>query len=285
MSASTTSNKSNGSLLRWGIIGVGLLSLVLLFFADKTNLNDLNGTELQTTTQVNNTLTESTTLPPLAPDPQLDEWVGSLESSNGAEKIVLLDSIINRLELRGRYDYAAQYGAQLVNIQRSFTNLLKSGRLHQQASRLDHIAEDSSLFRNFSDNSIQFLEAAVEKETESEEANYYLGMAYVESRKQENSMKGIFTIRKVLELNPDNMDAIFSLGVFSIQTGQYDKAEARFEKVLALQADNYEAMYYLAFSRAQQNIPGNSRELLEQVIARSDNADLKQKSRTLLNNL
>jgi tetratricopeptide (TPR) repeat protein len=163
--------------------------------------------------------------------------------------------------------------------------MIRAGRLSQQASKLEHIAEDSVLFRTYSDQGIQFLEAAVESNPENEEANYYLGLAYVESKKQENSMKGILTIRKVLEINPDNLDATFTLGVFSIQTGQFEKAEARFEKVLALQTDNYEAMYYLAYARAQQNIPGNSKELLEQVIARSNSSDLKQRARTLLNNL
>ena len=85
-------------------------------------------------------------------------------------------------------------------------------------------------------------------------------------------------IRKIAETNPDNTNASFTLGVFSIQTGQFEKAEARFTHVLDLQADNYEAMYYLAYARAQQNIPGNSRELLEQVIAGSSDSDLKQKA-------
>jgi tetratricopeptide (TPR) repeat protein len=284
--SSSTANQKQGTMLRWAIVGAGVLTCLLLFFADKTNLNTLNGTELRSDTKamVSQEATEGNLLP-LAPDPQLDSWREEAENTSGAEKITLLDSIINRLEMRGRQDFAARYADQLTTIQRSFDNVLRAGRLYQQASRMEYVAEDSSLFRSFSDKSIQYLESAVEMDAESEEANYYLGMAYVESGMPQNSMKGIFAIRKVLELNPDNLDAIFSLGVFSIKTGQFDKAEARFKKVLELQTDNYEAMYYLAYARAQQNIPGNSRELLEQVIAGSENNDLKQKARTLLNNL
>ncbi|MFK7970082.1 MAG: tetratricopeptide repeat protein [Bacteroidia bacterium] len=285
-SNSSSANRGNGAMLRWIVLGVGLLSCILLFFADKTNLNTLNGTELQAPTETTATAnTAEADLPPLAPDPTLDEWRSAVATASGSDQIVLFDSIINRLELRGRYDFAAQYGSQLADIQRSLPNLIRAGRMYQQAYRLDHIASDSVLFRSYSDNSIRLLEAAKEMEPENEDAQYYLGLAYVESKKQENSMKGILAIRDVLKINPDNLNATFSLGVFSVQTGQYDKAEARFEKVLNLQPDNYEAMYYLAYARAQQNIPGNSKELLEQVIARSDNSDLKQKARTLLNNL
>ena len=117
-------NQKGGSMLRWAIIGLGIVSCMLLFFADKTNLNTLNGTELQPQNQVSNAVAETENLPPLAPDPLLDEWRESLTKANGAEKIVLLDSIINRLELRGRYDYAAEYGAQLIENQRSLTNMI-----------------------------------------------------------------------------------------------------------------------------------------------------------------
>lgn len=283
---SSTANQKQGTMLRWAIVGAGVLTCLLLFFADKTNLNTLNGTELRSDTEASvSPEAAKGDLLPLAPDPQLDTWREEAENATGAEKIVLLDSIINRLEMRGRQDFAARYADQLTTIQRSFDNVLRAGRLYQQASRMEYVAEDSSLFRSFSNKSIQYLESAVEMDAESEDANYYLGLSYVESGMPQNSMKGIFAIRKVLELNPDNLDAIFSLGVFSIKTSQFDKAEARFKKVLELQADNYEAMYYLAYARAQQNIPGNSRELLEQVIADSDNNDLKQKARTLLNNL
>jgi tetratricopeptide (TPR) repeat protein len=284
--SSSSANQKQGTMLRWSIVGAGVLICLLLFFADKTNLNTLNGTELRSDTEATSAPVASEgELSPLAPDPQLDEWQEEVEGASGAQKITLLDSIIKRLEMRGRQDFAARYADQLVGVQRSFDNILNAGRLNQQASRMEYVAEDSSLFRSFSDKSIQYLEAAVEMDAASEKANYFLGLAYVESGLPQNSMKGIFAIRKVLELNPENLDAIFSLGVFSIQTGQFEKAEGRFEKVLALQADNYEAMYYLAYARAQQNIPGNSRELLEQVIAGSENSDLKQKARTLLNNL
>ncbi|MEZ4686916.1 MAG: hypothetical protein R3B47_12880 [Bacteroidia bacterium] len=285
-STSSTENKKGGTMLRWVIVAAGLVICLLLFFADKTNLNNLNGTELRSETETSiSPESAATELSPLAPDPQLDSWREELEKASGAEKISLLDSIITRLEKRGRHDFAARYADQLATIQRSLDNVLRAGRLYQEASRMEYVAEDSSLFRSFSNQSIQYLEAATAMDAESEDANYYLGLAYIESGVPQNSMKGIFAIRKVLEINPDNLQAIFSLGMFSIKTGQFDKAEARFEKVLDLQAENYEAMYYLAFARAQQNIPGNSRELLEQVIAGSKDNELKQKARTLLNNL
>ena len=206
-----------------------------------------------------------------------------LSQSTGNDRTVLLDSIVNRLERRGRYGYAAHYAELLDKNNSSLKTRLRAGRLLQQATRLDYISGDTTLFAHYSGKSIGHLEAVVDEDPNNEQALYYLGMAYVESRDVRNSMKGIFSIRKVLEINPDNADASFSLGVFSIQTGQYEKAEPRFEKVLELDAANHLARYYLAFCRLQLGKTEGSVAMLSQVLTESQDPELKQKARNLIN--
>ncbi|MBX2971814.1 MAG: tetratricopeptide repeat protein [Flavobacteriales bacterium] len=59
-------------------------------------------------------------------------------------------------------------------------------------------------------------------------------------------MRGILMLREVLEEDPDNVEAHWHLGLFSIQSGQYDKALARFQKVLELDSVNFpDAWFYL----------------------------------------
>lgn len=50
----------------------------------------------------------------------------------------------------------------------------------------------------------------------------------------EDPMRGIMMLREVLQEDPDNVEAHWHLGLFSIQSGQYDKALERFKKVREL---------------------------------------------------
>ena len=59
-------------------------------------------------------------------------------------------------------------------------------------------------------------------------------------------MKGITMLKEVLEENPENIKTLLTLGFFSIQSGQYEIAIERFEKVLSIDSGYTEAYLYLA---------------------------------------
>lgn len=65
-------------------------------------------------------------------------------------------------------------------------------------------------------------------------------------------MQGILKIREVAEKYPGNVKANFTLGMLSMQTGQYIKAVGRFETVLETQPENADAWRMLA--EAQLNV-------------------------------
>jgi tetratricopeptide (TPR) repeat protein len=56
-------------------------------------------------------------------------------------------------------------------------------------------------------------------------------------------MQIILKLRELAEKEPDNTEAQFHLGLFSWQTGQYDKAMDRFRKVIALDPTGYPDAY------------------------------------------
>ncbi|MGB1031648.1 MAG: tetratricopeptide repeat protein [Flavobacteriales bacterium] len=60
-----------------------------------------------------------------------------------------------------------------------------------------------------------------------------------------NPMEGILALRAISEENPENVDAQLWLGVFSMQSGQMDKAKDRFTRVLTLEENNSVAHGYL----------------------------------------
>ena len=60
-------------------------------------------------------------------------------------------------------------------------------------------------------------------------------------------MQTILKLRDLAEKDPNNVEAQFNLGIFSWQTGQYDKAMVRFKRTIELDAKGYPDAYaYLA---------------------------------------
>ncbi|HEY8404142.1 MAG TPA: tetratricopeptide repeat protein [Flavobacteriales bacterium] len=53
-----------------------------------------------------------------------------------------------------------------------------------------------------------------------------------------NPMEGINLLRELIEKDSNNVDAHYYLGLFSVKSGQIEKAEERFAKVLALRPDD-----------------------------------------------
>ena len=64
----------------------------------------------------------------------------------------------------------------------------------------------------------------------------------------QSQMKGILQMRSLSEKHPENADLQWNMGLFSIQSGQYEKAVARFEKVINLDAQRLDAYMQLAMS-------------------------------------
>jgi tetratricopeptide (TPR) repeat protein len=57
-------------------------------------------------------------------------------------------------------------------------------------------------------------------------------------------MKGITILKEIVEENPNNAEAHWYLGHFSIESGQYDKAVMRFNKVVEIDDKTYSDAYF-----------------------------------------
>ena len=64
----------------------------------------------------------------------------------------------------------------------------------------------------------------------------------------QSQMKGILQMKSLSEKYPENADLQWNMGLFSIQSGQYEKAVARFEKVINLDTQRFDAYMQLAMS-------------------------------------
>lgn len=61
-----------------------------------------------------------------------------------------------------------------------------------------------------------------------------------------NPMEGILELRALAEQDEPEVDAVVWLGVFGVQSGQFDKARERFSQALTLEPGHVEATWQLA---------------------------------------
>ena len=100
----------------------------------------------------------------------------------------------------------------------------------------------------------------------------------------EDQMKGILKLRALAESNPENADLQWQMGMFSMQTGQYEKAVARFEKVISLDAQRLDALMQLAVSYTALHDTSSAKNVLLTLIEKSE-GDLQASAKVMLEKL
>ncbi len=118
-------------------------------------------------------------------------------------------------------------------------NWNKTGETFYKASRF---AKDP-MKRYFIDEALQAFTKSIELDSNQLTAKVNLGICYVESTQE--PMKGIMLLREVVAKDSTNIDAQLNLGLFAVQSGQYDKAIERFKKIIRSNPNYAEAYLYL----------------------------------------
>jgi tetratricopeptide (TPR) repeat protein len=91
-------------------------------------------------------------------------------------------------------------------------------------------------------------EKALELDPENLEVKVDLGVCLIEGSSFLGTppMEGIGILKSVEQKDPTNIKVLINLGYFAIKSGQYDKAEERFNQVIEIDPKYAEAYLYLA---------------------------------------
>lgn len=100
----------------------------------------------------------------------------------------------------------------------------------------------------------------------------------------QSQMKGILQMRSLSEKYPENADLHWNMGLFSIQSGQYEKAVARFEKVINIDAQRLDAYVQLATSYVELKDTSAATNVLISLIDKSE-GDTKKYAEEMLEKL
>jgi tetratricopeptide (TPR) repeat protein len=168
----------------------------------------------------------------------LQERVSLLEAESkstvGLQNIIVLwDSLNNQL-------ISAHYMEQYAIMEPTEKNWFAAGSKYYA-------------FASMSSDSVMIAEAASKAKMAFEKVmklnpnnlDAQTAMAAIIVQVDQDVMKGVGLLKDVVAKDSNNVQAIFTLGMLSIQSGQFDKAKERFVKLTTLQPFNPEYYFYL----------------------------------------
>jgi tetratricopeptide (TPR) repeat protein len=186
---------------------------------------------------------------------RISELEKALENNEGSKASQLKD-IAQAYTSLSKFGAAAMYYKELISVDPSTENYIQAGDAFRTAYR----NEDSTKTPFFAQNAIEFYQKALEKDADNLDAKTGLGICYVDA--SQNPMQGIQLLLEVVKQDPENVNANLNLGLFSMKSGQYDKAINRFETV-AKTRPSAEVYVYLAEAHEKSGNKSEAANALE----------------------
>ena len=171
---------------------------------------------------------------------QVTDLEAALKSASESEKVDLHKKLAQQWDDLNQAAPAAFYYQLIAQKEPGFTPWLKTGDKFTEAYQQ---TADTLMQPAFVQKAIQAYQEADKLQPNTPEVKTGLGIAYVSGTP--NPMQGIQLLLEVVKNDPKNVKANLNLGLFSMKSGQYEKAVDRFKTVIA-QAPTAEAWFYLA---------------------------------------
>ena len=163
-----------------------------------------------------------------------------IEKAEGEEKVSLLQTLANKWEDLAKPIPQGFIYKEMAEATPKLDYWVKSG----DAFRTGYTnQQDTALASALNKLAIESYQKAVDLDANSLAAKTGLGASLVTG--SANPMAGIALLREVVQADPKNLDANKTLGLFSMQSGQFDRAIDRFKTVIEIKADA-ESYFYLA---------------------------------------
>lgn len=169
----------------------------------------------------------------------------------------------------------AKYLAEAAKLEKSEKNLTFAAHLFLAELQT---TEEEPLKVWMAKEAKELFEIALELNPNNDSSKVGLGSTYFfGAAGNEPPMKGIGLIREVLAKNPDDAFANYMLGIGSFASGQWSKAIERFEKVVQIQPENLDAILRLADACEQSGDKANAKKWYQQLLQTIKAMEAKKK--------
>lgn len=202
-----------------------------------------------------------------------------LALKNAPDKKGAFEAMINHWDSLRQPIVAAYYMEEAAKASPIAKNWFEAGNRYYAATRFVAPEQRQALFSE----AMHCFEKTIELDPKNIEARINLGACYVEG--SADPMKGITMLKEIEKTDSNNVNLQLNFAFFSERSGQWDKAIARFEKVLKIQPDFIEAYLHLADAYQQKGDNAKTIESLEKYITLVDDVTIKAEIQDYINKL
>jgi len=173
---------------------------------------------------------------------QISDLEAQLKSASESDKLSIEKQLAQQWDDVNQSTPAAFYYELIAEKEPNFDSWLKAGDKFTDAYQqsMDTLVQPALVQK-----AISSYQKADKIKPNTLEVKTGLGIAYVTGTP--NPMQGITLLLDVVKQDPKNLKANLNLGLFSMKSGQFDKAVERFKTVIEI-APSAEAWFYLASS-------------------------------------
>lgn len=185
------------------------------------------------------------------------------KSSNSQGRISAFDSLSTIWKNQKQLGLSGWYKSQSALLKNTPSELATAGELCYSLARFSSPKERPLLMQQ----AITCLEKSFEIDSTQTSVKVSLASCYVEG--SPNPMKGIMMLRDVVQKDSTNFQAQVQLGLFAMQSGQYDKALDRFKRLQKIVPSNNEVDLYLAQAYAESGKKNEAISVLNEFLKKS----------------
>lgn len=205
---------------------------------------------------------------------KLDETI-----KTSTDKKLAFENMVNMWDSLRNPSVAAYYMEQASEASPTESNWMEAANRYYAATRFVAEAERPLLFNK----AIDCFNHVLELNPKNLDAKINLASCYVEG--SPDPMKGIGMLREIEKTDSNNVNLQLNFAFFSERSGQWDKAIARFEKVLKIQPDFIEAYLHLADAYQQKGDKAKAIESLKKYVTLVDDVTIKTEVQDYINKL
>jgi tetratricopeptide (TPR) repeat protein len=213
----------------------------------------------------------------------LPEIVSSMLQDNFEANVDNYASLVSSIEICEKNNLKKE-NARLLLKKAAYTSLPKDWLLAGEATYKAALSAQDTLTRDFlMAESIAALDEVLKADPEHTNAQLYKGLALVDKR--ENIMQGVPLLLSVVKKEPDNLPANYTLALLATESGQFDKALLRFEKLISLQPSNVEYLYQAGNSALLSGENEKAVSYFNRCLELSKDESLRKEIKRILTNL
>lgn len=197
----------------------------------------------------------------LSPDQQkvVDQLRSGFNQAGDKEKVAAGIKLSDEFVKLQKFDSAAFYAEKVAQLSPAIENIMRAGDRYYEAYGF---AVDEQKSKNLGAKTREYYQKAIDQNPGLLTAKANMAMTYVNT---ENPMQGILMLREVIDADPTNELALFNLGILSMRSNQYSKAADRFRQILANNAANTKAKFYLGVSLVELGDKEQASKVLSEV--------------------